>query len=201
VEANAASKIDVIGLSYYPMWHGSVDSLRRSLTAIANNHNYKVAVAEYADKHREVNDVVFALPANKRLGTFVWEPEEFDGDSSRPLFDWNYNTRRRETNARMALYPVMAEDYGIGNNNSTGVVNNGININTDKRGSVSTKFITTTRGGTVAYNLNVPGVITVYGINGRKVGEMVVDKAGMLKSLSLKPGAYILKINRLGVID
>jgi arabinogalactan endo-1,4-beta-galactosidase len=121
LEAGAADKIDVIGLSYYPRWHGNVDSLKRSLTAIANSHNYKVAVAEYADKHREVNDVVFnLLPANKRFGTFVWEPEEFEGDNSLPLFDWKNG--RRETNARMALYPIMAKDYGIDGAGTTGIL-------------------------------------------------------------------------------
>jgi len=110
VEANAANKIDVIGLSYYPMWHSNVDSLKRALTAIANNHNIKIAVAEYADFHREVNDVVYNLPSNKRLGTFVWEPQEFSGDTSKPLFDWTNGARR--SNARLELYPKMATDYG-----------------------------------------------------------------------------------------
>jgi len=191
VEANAANKIDVIGLSYYPMWHGNVDSLKRSLTAIANNHSYKVAVAEYADKHREVNDVVFALPANKRLGTFVWEPQEFDGDNSLPLFDWKNN--RRETNARMALYPVMAVAYGIGG--TTGVINNGINTDTDKKGRVSTQNFSITRGGMVYYNSDVPGVIAVYGINGRFAGKIKVDKAGMYDTgRLLKSGVYMLSI-------
>jgi len=111
VEANAANKIDVIGLSYYPKWHGNVDSLKRALTAIANNHNIKIAVAEYADFHRQVNDVVYNLPSNKRLGTFVWEPQRFDGDDSKPLFDWKNNPAGRHSNALLELYPQMAIDY------------------------------------------------------------------------------------------
>jgi len=113
VEANAANKIDVIGLSYYPKWHGNVDSLKRALTAIANNHNIKIVVAEYADFHREVNDVVYKLSSNKGFGTFVWEPQEFSGDDSKPLFDWTNNARR--SNARLELYPKMVTDYGITN--------------------------------------------------------------------------------------
>ncbi|MDR2591547.1 MAG: arabinogalactan endo-1,4-beta-galactosidase [Chitinispirillales bacterium] len=199
-EANAANKIDVIGLSYYPKWHGNVDSLRRSLTAIANNHNYKVAVAEYADKHREVNDVVFALPANKRLGTFVWEPQEFSGDNSLPLFDWKNN--RRETNSRIALYPIMAEAYGIedGEGNTTGV------ININSRDRISTRNFSLIHGGTVAYNSNVPGVITVYSINGRMLGKIRVDKAGLydparMLNLPLKSGVYMLSIKSNSFLD
>jgi len=112
VEANAANKIDVIGLSYYPKWHGNVDSLKRSLTKIAAQ-GYNVVVAEYADYHREVNDAVFSISDKKGIGTFVWEPEEFSGDDSKPLFDWKNN--RRETNSLMNLYPKIASDFGITN--------------------------------------------------------------------------------------
>jgi arabinogalactan endo-1,4-beta-galactosidase len=114
VEAGAANKIDVIGLSYYPRWHGDVDSLRRVLTAISNAHSVKIAVAEYADKHREVNDLVYGLQSGKGLGTFVWEPQEFEGDNSLPLFDWRgASPAGRHSNARLELYPQMAADYGL----------------------------------------------------------------------------------------
>ena len=113
VEANAANKIDVIGLSYYPKWHGNVDSLKRVMTNIAKNNNIKIAVAEYADFHREVNDAVFTLPDNKGLGTFAWEPQEFSGDDSKPLFDYTNGARR--SNARLELYPKMVTDYGLSN--------------------------------------------------------------------------------------
>jgi len=113
VEANAANKIDVIGISYYPRWHGNLDTLSKVLTALASKNNIKIAVAEYADKHREVNDLVYNLPSKKGLGTFVWEPQEFSGDNSLPLFDWTNNARR--SNARLELYPQMATDYGLSN--------------------------------------------------------------------------------------
>ncbi|MDR2554391.1 MAG: arabinogalactan endo-1,4-beta-galactosidase [Fibromonadaceae bacterium] len=116
VEANAANKIDVIGLSYYPMWHGDLNNLSRVLTALASKNNIKIAVVEYADFHRQVNDLVYNLPDNKGFGTFVWEPQWFDGDSSKPLFDWKNNPAGRHSNARLELYPQMAIDYGLSNN-------------------------------------------------------------------------------------
>ncbi|MDR2595355.1 MAG: arabinogalactan endo-1,4-beta-galactosidase [Fibromonadaceae bacterium] len=115
VEANAANKIDVIGLSYYPMWHGDLNNLSRVLTALANKNNIKIAVVEYADFHREVNDLVHNLPDNKGFGTFVWEPQWFDGDTSKPLFDWKNNPAGRHSNARLELYPQMVIDYGLSN--------------------------------------------------------------------------------------
>jgi len=117
VEANAANQIDVIGLSYYPKWHGNVDSLKRVMTNIAKNNNIKIAVAEYADFHREVNDAVYNLPDNKGLGTFAWEPQEFSGDDSKPLFDWTNGARR--SNSRLELYPQMVIDYGLLNSSSS----------------------------------------------------------------------------------
>ncbi len=121
VEAGAANKIDVIGLSYYPRWHGDLDSLGRILSAISNTHDIKIAVVEYADKHREVNELVYALPANKRFGTFVWEPQEFNGDNSLPLFDWSNTNRRRETNNRIAIYPELAQKFNPPGSSSSNV--------------------------------------------------------------------------------
>ncbi|MCL2284423.1 MAG: arabinogalactan endo-1,4-beta-galactosidase [Fibromonadales bacterium] len=123
VEANFANKIDVYGLSYYPEWHGDLNTLQSILTSIANTHNIKISVVEYADKHREVNDMVFALPDNKGFGTFVWEPQEFDGDNSLPLFDWKSGTNSgRYSNARLELYPQMAIDYGTKVPSSSSVI-------------------------------------------------------------------------------
>jgi arabinogalactan endo-1,4-beta-galactosidase len=120
VEANAANKIDVHGLSYYPRWHGTLDTLEGILTSIANTHNIKISVVEYADKHREVNDLVFNLPSNKGFGTFVWEPQEFEGDNSLPLFDWKSGANSgRHSNTRLELYPQMAIDYGTNASSSS----------------------------------------------------------------------------------
>jgi len=135
VEANAANKIDVIGLSYYPKWHGNVDSLKRVMTAISKNHNIKIAVAEYADFHREVNDAVYNLPENEGLGTFAWEPQEFSGDDSKPLFDWTNGARR--SNARLELYPKMVIDYGLASSSSKAQSSSSSSIQSSSSGSSS----------------------------------------------------------------
>jgi len=195
VESGAANKIDVIGISFYPMWHCGVDVLSGYLTSIVNNtnHNYKINVVEYADHHRAVNDLVWNLPANRRHGTFVWEPQEFAGDDSKPLFDWRNNPSGRHTNALFELYPQMARDYGI-----TGGHTNIANKNISSKAICNTDFSVNSRG-IIAYNSNIPGVITIYNMNGRVMGRINVSAPGIYNSQQLlqKPlrsGAYIIAI-------
>jgi arabinogalactan endo-1,4-beta-galactosidase len=191
VEAGAANKIDVIGLSYYPRWHGDLDSLSRVLTTIANNHDIKISVVEYADRHREINDLVFNLPDNKGFGTFVWEPQEFSGDNSLPLFDWRNN--RRETNARMALYPQMAIDYGISE------ITTNVNNCPKPSGAKLPDGINISGNGIIRYHSNAPATVTVYTIQGRVAGRFNIKSPGtynpaqMLKK-SLKPGMYVITV-------
>jgi arabinogalactan endo-1,4-beta-galactosidase len=100
------TRIDIFGLSYYSEWHGPPDTLAKILSDIAAHHTTKIIVVEYADNHERVNDLVFNIPGKKGLGTFVWEPTEWDES----LFDWVNN--RRETNARIDLFPKMSKKYG-----------------------------------------------------------------------------------------
>lgn len=196
VEAGAANKIDVIGLSYYPKWHGDLDSLGRILAAISNNHSIKIAVVEYADRHREVNDLVFALPESKRFGTFVWEPEEFSGDNSLPLFDWKNN--RRETNARIALYPIMSRDFG--NDNVTGVPECPTPRVAARRRQGGGCVI---QNGIIEYYSSDPAAVTIYGINGRVAGRFSVsapgryDPAKILRTIT-RSGVYAVAVEPKG---
>jgi len=65
---------DIIGLSYYPRWHGTLGDLNYNLRDIIRRYNKYVNVVEYSQKKREVNDISFNLPDNKGTGTFIWEP-------------------------------------------------------------------------------------------------------------------------------
>ncbi|MBN2037854.1 MAG: glycosyl hydrolase 53 family protein, partial [Chitinispirillaceae bacterium] len=101
------TRIDVFGLSYYSEWHGTPDDLKRMLGEIVvNDSTVKIAVVEYADNHRRVNDIVDSLPNSRGIGTFVWEPTDW----RETLFDRQGSMR--VTNARIDLYPRMSKDYG-----------------------------------------------------------------------------------------
>lgn len=98
-----ADRIDVYGLSYYEEWHGTPNDLKKNLTDVTKNHNVKIAVAEYAEVHEQVNDIVFNLPGEKGYGTFVWEPTRWH----EKLFDDN-----GKANSRIDLYPKLSTRYG-----------------------------------------------------------------------------------------
>ncbi|MFA5973819.1 MAG: beta-galactosidase GalA [Lentimicrobiaceae bacterium] len=65
---------DIIGLSYYPRWHGTLNDLNYNLNDLIRRYNKYVNVVEYSHKKGEVNDIAFNLPGNKGTGTFIWEP-------------------------------------------------------------------------------------------------------------------------------
>jgi arabinogalactan endo-1,4-beta-galactosidase len=106
MDAMAARKVpyDVIGLSYYPKWHGTLTDLKNNMNDLAKRYPQQVAVAEYTYLKGEVNDIAFNLPDGKSIGTFIWEPintweQFFDKDG--------------KTNDLINVYPGIAKKYDI----------------------------------------------------------------------------------------
>jgi beta-galactosidase len=64
---------DVIGQSYYPKWHGTLEDLRNNLTALAAKYG-DIILVEYSQLKNQVNEIVFNLPGNKGKGSAIWEP-------------------------------------------------------------------------------------------------------------------------------
>lgn len=95
---------DVIGLSYYPKWHGTLDDLKNNMTDLAKRYNKYVMVAEYSQLKQEVNDIAFTAPGNKALGTFIWEP----------LNSWeSFFDKSGKINATLEVYPPIAKKYNV----------------------------------------------------------------------------------------
>ncbi len=65
---------DIIGLSYYPKWHGTADDLRDNMLDLIRRYNKDLVVVEYSAKKELVNKITFDLPDGKGKGTFIWEP-------------------------------------------------------------------------------------------------------------------------------
>jgi beta-galactosidase len=65
---------DVIGESYYPKWHGTLDDLRDNLNDLVRRYGKDVIVVEYSQRKDEVNKIAFELPDGKGKGTCIWEP-------------------------------------------------------------------------------------------------------------------------------
>jgi arabinogalactan endo-1,4-beta-galactosidase len=100
-------EFDIIGQSYYPKWHGTLDDLKSNLTDLAGRYKQDIMVVEYSVPNvRQINDIVHRLPNGKGLGTFIWEPTKWEGPA---LFDTKGSTK-----PEIDVYPKMAEDYGTG---------------------------------------------------------------------------------------
>jgi beta-galactosidase len=65
---------DVIGESYYPKWHGTLEDLDYNLRDLIRRYNKDLIVVEYSALKEEVNKIVFELPGGKGKGTCIWEP-------------------------------------------------------------------------------------------------------------------------------
>ena len=67
-------QFDVIGQSYYPKWHGTLDDLKNNLTSIAKRYPHDIILVEYSQLKQEVNKIAFDLPGGKGKGSCIWEP-------------------------------------------------------------------------------------------------------------------------------
>ena len=95
---------DVIGLSYYPKWHGTLTDLKNNMADLSSRYKKYVMVSEYSQLKQEVNDIAFTAPGNRALGTFIWEP----------LSTWEqFFDRSGKANAYLDIYPLIAKKYNV----------------------------------------------------------------------------------------
>ena len=66
-------KFDIIGQSYYPKHHGTLDDLTANLNDLAKRYSRPIIVVEYQDYRKEVNEIVRKIPDGLGIGTFIWE--------------------------------------------------------------------------------------------------------------------------------
>jgi beta-galactosidase len=93
---------DVIGLSYYPKWHGTLDDLEHNMNNLIRRYGKDVVVVEYSQRKEEVNKIVFDLPDGKGKGTFIWEPLS----TWESVFD-----RQGKSNELLKLYDDISKKY------------------------------------------------------------------------------------------
>jgi len=67
-------EFDIIGLSYYPRWHGTLSDLKNNMLDLISRYKKDINLVEYSQKKDEVNDIVFNLPNGHGKGTCIWEP-------------------------------------------------------------------------------------------------------------------------------
>lgn len=93
---------DVIGLSYYPKWHGTPEDLRDNMNDLIRRYNKEVIVVEYSARKETVNKLVFDLPGGKGKGACIWEPL----NTWEAVFDKN-----GKANNYMKLYDEISKQY------------------------------------------------------------------------------------------
>lgn len=93
---------DIIGLSYYPKWHGTLADLRSNIADLSKKYKRQIMVAEYTHMKREVNDIAFTVPGGRGVGSFIWEPL----NTWEAIFD-----RSGKSNELLDVYPEIAEKY------------------------------------------------------------------------------------------
>lgn len=87
---------DVIGESYYPKWHGTLNDLETNLDLLRKKYNKPVIVAEYSHLKKEVNKIAFSVKGQGFKGAFIWEPLNtwesiFDKDGKANPFLYEYD--------------------------------------------------------------------------------------------------------------
>ncbi len=95
-------QFDIIGQSYYPQWHGTLDDLKNNLNDLAIKYPQPIIVVEYSEKKSAVNEIAFGIPNKPIKGSFIWEPL----NTWEALFD-----KQGKATAFLALYPEFAKNY------------------------------------------------------------------------------------------
>jgi arabinogalactan endo-1,4-beta-galactosidase len=100
-------RFDIIGESYYPKWHGTLDDLQRNLEDLAGRYRQDVIVAEYSEHKKEVNDIAFGLKNQKTVGAFIWEP----------LNTWEavFDAEGNSIDSLLNIYPALKQQYDVQN--------------------------------------------------------------------------------------
>jgi len=93
---------DIIGLSYYPKWHGNLEDLEQNIAKVSQKYDRQIMVAEYSHMKREVNDIAFNVPGGKGIGSFIWEPL----NTWEAVFD-----RSGKANEYLEVYREIAGEY------------------------------------------------------------------------------------------
>jgi len=93
-------RFDIIGLSYYPIWHCTLDDLNTNMLDLKDRYQKDINVVEYSAFKKAVNHIVFNLPDNRGQGTCIWEPLNtwsriFD-DEGQALKELNYYDEIRQ---------------------------------------------------------------------------------------------------------
>jgi arabinogalactan endo-1,4-beta-galactosidase len=98
-------EFDVIGESYYPQWHGSLQQLQDNLNDLSARYKKDIVVVEYSRYKKEVNEIVFNLPGDRGIGTFIWEPLN--------TWEFIFDKKGHSNDSLINIYNDLSKKYNI----------------------------------------------------------------------------------------
>jgi len=103
---------DVFGASCYTTYQGPPSNWQDTFSRLADRYpDLKLVIAEYGAEQRAANDLLFALPDARGLGSFVWEPTRSgDWNTDHALFALDGSSTFTATED-LSLYDEMAAAY------------------------------------------------------------------------------------------
>jgi arabinogalactan endo-1,4-beta-galactosidase len=101
-------EFDILGQSCYTSVQGKPSTWKTCFDSLVKNYpGYSFIIAEYSEDKRAANDIMFNLPDERGLGTFIWEPVQW----LEKIFDQS-GTTYTTIDSLIDLYPQMYLDYG-----------------------------------------------------------------------------------------
>jgi len=95
-------QFDVIGESYYPKWHGTLEDLEYNLNDLSRRYDRDVIVVEYSHRKEAVNKIGFEVKGGRGKGTCIWEP----------LSTWEkFFDEQGKANELLKLYDAISRQY------------------------------------------------------------------------------------------
>jgi arabinogalactan endo-1,4-beta-galactosidase len=101
-------EFDILGQTCFPQTQGPSSGWRTTFANLAATYpTLRYMIVEYSQERRTVNDIMLQLPAERGVGSFVWEPTAW----RETLFDTSGN--EKSSNERMLDFDQLLSDYGL----------------------------------------------------------------------------------------
>jgi arabinogalactan endo-1,4-beta-galactosidase len=150
---------DIIGGSTYGTTNNGQDWREQFAQTVAKTGKPVVSLEYTAQRTELVNDVMYDLPDQMGLGSFLWEPTRY---SDYPIFDRSGN--RYTTNSRIQAYPRIVREY-----QATSPVGLRFRIAPRRETGSPPGRVLVARGGSMSFRMEPSGGAWWVGADGRRL--------------------------------
>jgi arabinogalactan endo-1,4-beta-galactosidase len=195
-------KFDIIGESCYQTIQGEPGDWQATFDSLVKNYPaYSFIIAEYSQKKRAANDIIFKIPNERGLGAFIWEPLEY----YERIFSES-GTTWTAIDSLINLYDTMYADYG-NDTVSTSICNSKLQKKISAYSAINADAWLSGKGTLRFYSSNASSAeIIVYNFLGKKcltLNTIVLSGFNSVPECTsnryLPAGLYIVSINNKGL--